>query len=58
MDLYKPLGVGLLKECRGKSREIQIFTTESREKNIFETLVFSSLFSIMISPLLPVDVGT
>jgi len=44
--------------CQEKSREIQIFTIESCERDILETLVFSSLFTIKISPLLLVDEGT
>ena len=51
------LGVAFWR-CVKNSREFQIFTIESYERDLLVTHVFSSLFSIKISPLLPVDVGT
>ena len=57
--LYKSLGVVFWRSIKN-SREILFSTRElcERERDLLITLVFSTPFSIKISPLLPVDVGT
>ena len=51
-----PLGVAF-QRCVKNSRESLFSTIESCERDFLVILIFSSLFSIKISPLLPVDIG-
>ena len=52
-----PLGMAFLSRVKN-SREILFSTIDSCERDLLVTFIFSSLYSIKISPLLPVDVGT